>query len=323
MSGPGTPGFCPLWARQVAHTLSCKLGALVIGIAALVSSGGACPQYSHPSGSRQCREGNSMTFRLIYDGIEQNSINNRRTNQPVTWRSYSGRAQGARPRSYDTSPREQYGYPHAIIPAPPPAHYQPIPYWPLAYETHGGNAVYREVGGSVYSPRARHGRGRGNYMGARHSSSRTGANRGEPESLHTFVFRTPAGRFLSELFNSVERLSRECPSLLQSSDPVGGGSTGARGERLLAVLNVAANNRGEGAVLQANTTGGCGNPEAQHQVTTPRPNPTAAIPECRIDERGRDGEGTHTKLAVPHPHLCGRVHSEGEPCQGEPTVRYL
>uniref|UniRef100_A0AB39IA26 P3 n=1 Tax=Pastinaca umbravirus 1 TaxID=2950848 RepID=A0AB39IA26_9TOMB len=263
-----------------------------------------------------------MTFRIIYDGIEQNSNYNRRTHQPPARRDNSGRIARARTRGYDPSPWQQYAYPHAALPPPPPAYFEPLLQWPLAYQENWGNAVYREAGNSLRPPRSRYSGRRGSDMGARHRSPGPRADRAGPESVHSLVFGTPAGRFLSELFHSFERLSHECPQVLQSSDPVRGGTIGARGERLLSVLNVASDHRGESAVLPADTTGGRGDSAPPHSISTPGLEPANAVPARRDDERGRNISTGQPVNALPTPHLCGKVHAEGDPCPGPSEVRY-
>nr|UVK78472.1 MAG: long distance movement protein [Pastinaca umbravirus 1] len=263
-----------------------------------------------------------MTFRIIYDGIEQNSNYNRRTHQPPARRGNSGRTTRAGTWGYDPGPWQQYAYPHPALPPPPPAFIEPYLQRPVAYQENWGDAVYREAGYSLRPPRARHGRGRGSDLGARHRPPRTGADRSGPESVHTLVYGTPAGRFLSELFHSFERLSHECPAVLQSSDPVRGGTTGARGERLLSLLHVATSHRGEGAVLPADPTGGCGDTTPPHNIPTPGLKPANAVSARRDDERGGNLSQGQPIDALPAPHLCGKVHAEGDPCPGTAAVRY-
>nr|AHA85541.1 ORF2 [Carrot mottle virus] len=264
-----------------------------------------------------------MTFRIIYDGIEQDSIYNRRTHQPPARRNNSGRTARARAWDYGPSPWHQYAYPHSALPPPPPAYIEPIFQRPLAYQENRGHAVHREARHSVRSARARHVAGTGSDMGARHRPPRSGTDRDGPESVHSLVFGTPAGRFLSELFYSFERLSHECPSVLQFSDPVRGGTTGARGERLLSLLHVAASHRGEGAVLPADTTGGCGDPTPQHPIPTPGLEPAHAVPTRRDDERYGNHDQGQPVNALPAPHLCGKVHAVGDPCPTrESEVKY-
>nr|WIL96179.1 putative long-distance movement protein [Carrot umbravirus 1] len=264
-----------------------------------------------------------MSFRIIYDGVEQNSSHNRRTHQPPARRGNSGRTTRAGTWGYDPSPWQSYAYPHPSLPPPPSTYSEPVFLRPLADEAHWGHAVYREAGDRIRPPRSRHGGGRGSDMGARHRPPRSRADRGGPEGVHSIIFGTPAGRFLSELFNSVERLSHECPSVLQPSDPVRGGTTGARGERLLSLLHVAASHRGEGAVLPADTTGGCGDSTPQHTIPTPGLEPAHAVPTRRDDERYGNHDQGQPINALPAPHLCGKVHAVGDPCPTrESEVKY-
>ena len=122
-----------------------------------------------------------MTFRIIYDGIEQDSIYNRRTHQPPARRNNSGRTARARAWDYGPSPWHQYAYPHSALPPPPPAYIEPIFQRPLAYQENRGHAVYREARHSVRPARARHVAGTGSDLGARHRPPRSGTDRDGPK----------------------------------------------------------------------------------------------------------------------------------------------
>nr|WIL96172.1 putative long-distance movement protein [Carrot umbravirus 2] len=253
-----------------------------------------------------------MNFQLVPSNGNRISSNKRGTHQSSSRRGDTRGASGTWTWCPDPYPWQQQTHMYAAIPPQQTTNSPGFLSPAVANQAHWGHAVHRETCGGVCAARTgRRSRGRGAVADRQRS---TGVGPGGIQDRSQSIWGSPAGGFLSDVLDSIERLGRECPEVFRPSNPVVGTKPGRWQQRLLAILNVEPNDKRESTTLQGDGAGMCVHCKTPSKELPPNTGQAeAASGRCDDKHTRSHGEGESISASPPS-GVCSKSHPVGDPC---------